>query len=191
MAQIGWILDLTKCTGCHTCEVACKAENNTFPQTAPVELKSPFSAVTVNYRRVIEIEKGKYPNPRRVFLSVACNHCKEPACMKACPVDAITKREEDGIVLIDQAKCIGCKYCATACPYGAPQFNEHTGVMEKCTFCIHRIEAGLKPACVDACVGGALDFTYDPDAPGDYPDEFANPRLTQPSIEWKRDKVNG
>ena len=191
MPQIGWILDLTKCTGCHTCEVACKAENNTHPQTSPLVLKSPFSVQTVNYRRVIEIEKGRYPNVRRVFYSVACNHCKEPACMKACPVDAITKRQSDGIVLIDQSLCIGCKYCEAACPYGAPRFNEVTGIMEKCTFCVHRIDAGLQPACVEACVGGALQFTYDPHSPGDIPDEFANPRLTIPSIEWMRDQVNG
>lgn len=191
MPQLGWIIDLTKCTGCHTCEIACKAENNTYPQVAPIELKSPFKAKQVNWRRVLEFESGRFPYVKRSFYTMSCHHCAEPACMKACPVGAISKRSQDGIVLIDQAACIGCKYCSTACPYGAPQFNEETGVTEKCTFCVHRLDVGLEPACVTACLGGALQWTFDVDAPGAVPPDFADPRLTLPAVEWRRDRVNG
>ena len=174
MPQIGWIIDLTKCTGCRTCEVACKMENNTLPILSPLPLKSEYAA-----------------NVKRSFYTMSCHHCEHPACMASCPVDAISKRSQDGVVLIDQAKCIGCKYCSTACPYGAPQFNEVTGLMEKCTFCVHRIDEGLEPACVTSCLGGALQWTFDVDAPGDTPDGFADPRLTDPSVEWRRDRVRG
>lgn len=191
MPNVGWILDLTKCTGCHTCEVACKSENNTRPLASPLTLASPFSARQTNWRRVLEVESGRFPNARRAFYSMSCNHCDEPACLKACPVRAISKRESDGIVLIDQDTCIGCKYCAAACPYNAPQFNEDSGKMEKCTFCVHRIDAGLEPACVTACIGRALSWQYDPDAPGDAPPGFADPGLTGPNIEWRRDRVHG
>jgi len=191
MPQIGWIIDLTKCTGCHTCEVACKMENNTPPILSPLPLKSSYEAQQVNWRRVLEIESGRFPNVKRSFYTMSCHHCEEPACMAACPVDAITKREKDGIVLIDQTKCIGCKYCSTACPYDAPQFNETTGLMEKCTFCVHRIDAGLEPACVTSCLGGALQWTVDFDAPGEPPEGFADPALTHPSVEWRRDIVKG
>lgn len=191
MAQLGWIIDLTKCVGCHTCEVACKAENNTYPQMSPLPLKSDFSADEASYRRVLEIESGRYPNPKRSFYTMACHHCEHPACMESCPVDAITKRAADGVVLIDQNTCIGCEYCAAACPYGAPQFNTSTGLMEKCTFCVHRIDADLEPACVTACMARALSWTFNPDAPGDVPEGFADPRLTRPAVEWRRDRVNG
>jgi len=191
MPQIGWIIDLTKCTGCHTCEVACKMENNTPPILSPLLLKSPYEAVQVNWRRVLEIESGRYPNVKRSFYTMSCHHCAEPACMASCPVGAITKRDKDGVVLIDQTACIGCKYCAAACPYGAPQFNETTGLMEKCTFCVHRIDVGLEPACVTSCLGGALQWTVDFDAPGEPPENFADPALTNPSVEWRRDIVKG
>jgi Fe-S-cluster-containing dehydrogenase component len=191
MPQLGWIIDLTKCTGCHTCEVACKMENNTFPQLSPLPITSPYKAQQVNWRRVLEIESGTYPNARRSFYTMSCHHCEHPACMAACPAGAITKRSSDGVVLLDQSKCIGCKYCAAACPYGAPQFNEATGIMEKCTFCAHRLAVGEKPACVTACLGGALQFTTDFQAPGDVPPGFADPTLTNPSVQWIADTVRG
>lgn len=191
MPQIGWIIDLTRCTGCHTCEVACKMENNTLPELSPLPVKSPYSAQQVNWRRVLEIESGRYPNVKRSFYTMSCHHCAHPACAAACPVGAIHKREGDGVVLLDQDKCIGCKYCAAACPYGAPQFNETTGVMEKCTFCVHRIDVGLKPACVDACLGEALQWSTDVDAPGEAPPGFADPTLTHPSVRWIADRVRG
>ncbi len=144
MGQLGWHVDLGRCTGCHSCAISCKTENNT--------------PLGTDWRQVITQEGGTYPNPKRIFVTMACFHCEKPSCLKACPVDAITKRASDGIVTIDQDKCVGCKRCAWACPYGAPRLNEETEKVEKCTFCIHRIDAGLKPACVTTCVGDALNF---------------------------------
>ncbi len=90
-------------------------------------------------------------------VSLACNHCQRPICVEVCPARAIAKRP-DGIVLIDSDRCLGCKYCSWACPYGAPQYDERTGRMTKCTFCADNIDAGLAPACVAACPLRALDF---------------------------------
>ena len=137
-----WV-DLEHCIGCNACTIACKAENNT--------------PVGVDYNRVIEIETGdfrdaqKTPNVGVSFVPMPCMHCGLPACLAACPVGAITKRKEDGIVLINKDKCIGCRYCAWACPYGAPQFNAEAKVMEKCTLCVQRVDKGQQPACVTTC----------------------------------------
>jgi len=184
MAQHGWTIDLSLCVGCHACAVACKAENNTEPQTAPLKVRNG-RATAVNYRRVLYDWAGKYPSQTLTFVTMSCNHCDEPACLKSCPVEAISKRDDDGIVLIDYDKCIGCKYCMWACPYGAPQFNESTLKVEKCTFCVHRIDAGLKPACVSTCAGRALNFVtaFDMDQSGDgAPPGFADPDHTRPSV---------
>jgi len=144
-----WV-DLEFCIGCHACTMACKAENNT-----PVGL---------DYNRVIEIEQGEFkdstkkPDLRAFFVAMPCMHCGKPACLAACPVSAITKREEDGIVLINKDKCIGCRYCSWACPYGVPQFNAEANVMEKCTLCVHRVSKGIVPACVETCVAKTRFF---------------------------------
>lgn len=144
-----WV-DLEYCVGCNACTVACKAENNT--------------ALGVDYTKVIEIEEGEFRDAKQTpdvgvtFVPMPCMHCGRPPCLAACPVGAITKREEDGIVLINKDKCIGCRYCAWACPYGAPQFNAEAGVMEKCTLCVHRLEKGLLPACVTTCIAKTRFF---------------------------------
>jgi DMSO reductase iron-sulfur subunit len=144
-----WI-DLEFCIGCNACTMGCKAENNT--------------PLGVDYTRVIEIEEGEFrdtskaPNMALTFVPMPCMHCGRPACQAACPVGAITKRKEDGIVLIDKDKCIGCRYCAWACPYGAPQFNAEARVMEKCTLCVQRLEQGRVPACVETCVAKTRFF---------------------------------
>ncbi|MBI4686716.1 MAG: 4Fe-4S dicluster domain-containing protein [Nitrospirae bacterium] len=137
-----WV-DLEHCIGCQSCTMGCKGENNT--------------PVGVDYNRVIEVEEGEFkdskekPDIRVNFIPMPCMHCGKPACLAACPVGAIEKRKEDGIVLINKDKCIGCRYCAWACPFGHPAFNAEAKVMEKCTLCVHRLEKGLKPACVETC----------------------------------------
>lgn len=137
-----WV-DLEHCIGCNACTMACKAENNT--------------PVGVDYNRVIEIEEGDFrdaskpPQVSVTYVPMPCMHCARPACQAACPVGAITKRKEDGIVLINKDKCIGCRYCSWACPYGAPQFNAEARVMEKCTLCVQRVTKGQQPACVTTC----------------------------------------
>jgi Fe-S-cluster-containing dehydrogenase component len=152
----------------------------------------------LSYRWVVKKEEGVYPLPTVTFVTSACNHCEHPACLASCPVadindlhnadNAIFKREEDGIVLINQDACIGCKNCTQSCPYGAPQFNSHSEKVEKCTFCIHRLEEGFLPACVTTCVGNALHLVEDFDfteSGMNAPDGFARPSLTTPSVKFE------
>lgn len=146
--QMGFYFDQTRCTGCFTCIVACKDWND-------------VPAGPASWRRVTTLEKGKYPKLFVAFFSSACYHCTEPTCVKVCPVKAITKRAEDGIVVVDREKCLGrdkCTKCLTACPYKAPQFGaEENAKMQKCDFCLDRLAEGKKPACVDSCPMRAMD----------------------------------
>jgi Fe-S-cluster-containing dehydrogenase component len=195
MKQFGWSIDLDKCTGCDTCTVACKSENNTRPLGSPMPFKNGRGVIPdhVNYRWVVKKESGEYPTPSVEFVTSACNHCEHPACLLACPVGAIFKRALDGIVLINQQTCIGCKRCIQACPYGAPQFNSATLKVEKCTFCVHRLydddgnRTDFKPACVTSCVGNALhmveDFQLD-ESGQNAPVGFADPSLTVPAVKF-------
>ncbi len=205
MAQFGWLIDLDKCTGCDTCTIACKSENNTRPLGSPMPFKNGGDLLPdqVSYRWVVKHESGVYPNPALTFVTSACNHCRHPACMASCPVsdandpsnesNAIFKRASDGVVLINQSVCIGCKNCLQACPYGAPQFNTVTGKVEKCTLCIHRLydgdgqRTGFAPACVTSCVGNALHLveSFDLGQSGENaPQGFADPALTVPAVKF-------
>ncbi len=139
--QMGFYIELDRCVNCHGCEIACKRENN-------VDLGP-------RWRRVIDIWGGEFPNVTRTFVSLACMHCAKPACMAVCPTGAISKRVEDGIVVVDRDKCIGCHYCFFACPFGIPQYGDD-GTMQKCELCLGRLEQGKKPACVATCITGAL-----------------------------------
>jgi len=130
------VIDLRRCIGCHSCSVACKAENR-------VPLGVFRSWVKI-------IEKGKYPNTTRHFLPSLCNQCDTPPCVINCPVQA-TWRQEDGIVIIDEHRCIGCRYCMATCPYDARYLNPLMPIVQKCYFCHHRVYAGLEPACVEVC----------------------------------------
>lgn len=153
MAQKVLVIDLDRCIGCRGCEVACKQENG-------VVLGSAWNKVrTVG-------PSGKYPDVEMYFFPAVCQQCREPQCVKVCPTGASYKRSEDGIVLVDKEKCIGCRYCMMACPYGVRSFNKEMRVVEKCTLCIQLQEAGEKPACVKNCPGKARLFgdIDDPDS---------------------------
>lgn len=140
--QKSFIFDLNKCTGCGACILACSIENE-------VALQNPW-------RFVHTFNEYNYPDIPRYHFSLACNHCVDPPCLKYCPALAYTKDEKTGAVLLNPDKCIGCKYCSWVCPYDAPKFNRTIGVMEKCTFCQHRLEEGFDPACVTLCPTTAL-----------------------------------
>lgn len=154
--RLAMVIDLDRCLGCHTCSITCKSENG-------VRLGGFRS-------HVMEKEVGKYPKVTRAFLPRLCNHCEKPPCEKVCPVGA-TYIREDGMVDIDKGRCIGCRYCMVACPYGARYFNPRHdseeaklfparifGTVDKCNFCAHRIDNGVVPACVNGCLANARIF---------------------------------
>ena len=178
MTRWGFVIDLKKCYGCYTCQIACKAENFTPPG--------------VFWGRCLKGETGEYPRTVRQALPILCMQCDDPECKKVCPTKATVKRD-DGIVTVDPNLCIGCKYCVLACPYGArypvlkyksyfedyknlPEplenspnlFDEYAreqwferygeGINTKCNYCIERLEKGLQPACVEACPANARYF---------------------------------
>ncbi len=147
--QMAFYFDQSRCLGCYTCKVACKDWHD-------------VNAGSAQWRRVTAMEWGTYPKVFLAYLSISCNHCDKPACSDACPQGAITKRQEDGIVVVDKEICLGgsdCdRYCLEACPYDAPQFgDEEDPKMQKCDCCLDRLSEGKKPICVDACPIRALD----------------------------------
>ena len=144
-----FVFDPNRCTGCSACELACSIEN---------ELGTERS-----WRTVLTFNERGIPGVPVFHLSLACNHCETAACMDACPALAYERDPATGAVLIRQNACIGCRYCAWACPYGAPRFEPDRGVMGKCTFCAHRLIEGEKPACAALCPTGALDFATLPE----------------------------
>ncbi len=152
MKQFGFFIDASRCTGCKTCMMACKDYKD-----LPVE---------INFRRVYEYTGGDWiPDSNGTwrqdvfsyYTSISCNHCSDPICTKVCPTGAMHKRE-DGFVAVNEAVCIGCKSCAMACPYGAPQYSVIKGHMTKCDGCYSRVAEDKKPVCVEACPLRALDF---------------------------------
>jgi Fe-S-cluster-containing dehydrogenase component/formate-dependent nitrite reductase membrane component NrfD len=143
----GFIIDNRKCIGCHACTVACKAEHET--------------PLGVNRTWVKYIEKGSFPNTRRAFSVMRCNHCANAPCVAICPVTALFTRK-DGIVDFDPRRCIGCKACLQACPYDALHIDPLSHTAAKCNYCAHRVEIGLEPPCVNVCpthaiISGDLD----------------------------------
>jgi anaerobic dimethyl sulfoxide reductase subunit B len=145
-------LDMQICTGCKTCMVACKDKNDLGPG--------------VRWRRVVEYTGGEWlrlpdgtvrQDVFSYYVSMSCNHCAEPICVEACPTTAMSQ-DESGIVTVDETKCMGCRYCQWACPYGAPQYQARSGRMSKCDFCRDELKAGGQPACVAACPTRALKF---------------------------------
>ena len=138
------LVDTRRCIACQACTMACAMEN-ALPE-------GEFRTVVATY--AVTDESGK---AGLAVLPRLCNHCESPPCIPVCPVGATFKRK-DGVVLVDGDRCVGCAYCVQACPYDARFINHHTGKADKCTFCSHRLEAGLLPACVETCVGGARIF---------------------------------
>jgi anaerobic dimethyl sulfoxide reductase subunit B (iron-sulfur subunit) len=141
--QYGFWFEVDKCVECYACEVACKAEHN-------VELG-------LSWRRVTNVWSGSFPNVTFKTVSLSCMHCANPPCESVCPVGAIEKQFDTGIVTVDSTKCIGCHYCFYACPFGVPQYGED-GTMQKCNLCIDRLEKGQEPKCVSTCPAGALHY---------------------------------
>ena len=150
MTQIGFYFDQSRCIGCYTCSVACKDWHD-------------IDAGPINWRQVKIIEKGKFPNLFISYLSISCNHCENPPCIRVCPANAISKRDSDGAVTVDCAKCLGNKecemHCLKACPWDCPQFGpEENAKMQKCNFCFERLKQKQNPICVEACPMYALDW---------------------------------
>ena len=164
MARYGMVVDLKKCVGCNACAVACKSEHN-----APTGIL---------LTAVLEKEMGKFPDSNRVFVPVLCNHCQNATCVDVCPTNATLQRD-DGLVMIDYDKCIGCMACIEHCPYSVRQLVTEDralysdgktaferpvhqpipkDVVTKCDFCFHRVDQGLKPACVEVCPTSARVF---------------------------------
>ncbi|MFH0947135.1 MAG: 4Fe-4S dicluster domain-containing protein, partial [Planctomycetota bacterium] len=187
--EFGYALDLGRCIGCRKCVHACVAENN---QSRAPEIQ--YIRVVEMPRGSIDLERGNHhydhaevPNANMYYMPVQCHQCDSAPCVKVCPVEA-TWKEKDGVVVIDYDWCIGCRYCAAACPYWARRFNftepripqkklnpkmsylsnrpRQKGVMEKCTFCLHRTREGKMPACLEVCPVGARKFgnLLDPDS---------------------------
>ena len=175
--KFGMVIDLRRCTGCTTCANACKMQNN-------VPMGMLWNRVLTEGGEEYDTVAGTFPQVQKGFLPVACQHCENSPCVKACPVGA-TYKDEQGRVLIDYDRCIGCRYCMAACPYNARTFNwkepvrepgfnygdaavpvRQRGVVEKCTFCKERTDQGLEPMCVECCPSRARTFgdLNDPDS---------------------------
>ncbi len=145
--RYGFVIDQTSCIGCHACTVACKTEHEV--------------PLGVNRTWVKYIEKGSWPDTKRFFSVMRCNHCTDAPCVEICPTSALFKRE-DGIVDFDTDRCIGCKSCMQACPYDALYIDPDQHTAQKCNYCVHRVEVGIEPACVVVCpeqaiIAGDLD----------------------------------
>ncbi|MCS0504711.1 4Fe-4S dicluster domain-containing protein [Ancylobacter mangrovi] len=163
--SLGLVIDLDTCVGCQACVTSCK-EWNTGGHMAPLTDVKPYGGGVdgVWFNRVHTFEHITQEGGRTVHFPRSCLHCAEPACVTVCPTGASYKRARDGIVLVDEEKCIGCKLCSWACPYGAREFDVEVGVMKKCTLCVDRIynehipPEDRVPACVSACPTGARHF---------------------------------
>ena len=166
MKKLGLVIDLDICVGCHACAVACK-EWNEGGQFGPLPDENAYAkdplGVWFNRVHTYEVE-AESAAPMTVHFPRSCLHCETPDCVTVCPTGASYKRAEDGIVLVDEDKCIGCKLCSWACPYGAREYSAKRGVMQKCTLCVDRIynesfdEVDRQPACVMACPTRARHF---------------------------------
>ena len=176
--QHGFHFTADNCIGCHACEAACSEKNE--------------NPAHIAFRSVGYVEGGSYPDYKRMNISMACNHCDDPVCLKGCPTKAYTKHPEYGAVLQDPDTCFGCGYCTWVCPYNAPQLDPIEGQVSKCNMCVDRLEVGLKPACVSACLGNALNFGVIENMPENREQikttipGFPDPSITQPNIRFQQ-----
>lgn len=141
--RLGFLISMERCIGCNACTISCKSFYNIEP--------------SINRRFVRETDEMLTGTAKRCYISTACNHCDEPACAKACPTGAYTKLD-NGIVKHNQERCIGCKMCATACPYSVPQFDPVKKKMDKCSMCYERLEVGEDTMCVSSCPMEAISI---------------------------------
>lgn len=194
--KLGLLIDLDICVGCHACAVACK-EWNAGGFAGPLPDEDPYGAepdgVWFNRVHSYELEALGSQPASTLHFPRSCLHCETPACVSVCPTGASYKREADGIVLIDADKCIGCKLCSWACPYGAREYSPTEGVMKKCTLCVDRIynehipEAQRQPACVQACPTRARSFGdfADPDSEVSLKSRERDGRALMPELDYK------
>ncbi len=179
--QHGFYFNADNCIACHACESACSEKND-----VPAHLA---------FRSVGFVEGGTYPDYQRLNISMACNHCDDPVCLKGCPTRAYTKFAEYGAVLQDPDICFGCGYCTWVCPYNAPQLDPVKGEVSKCNMCVDRLEVGLKPACVSACLAKALDFGVIENIPEGRTQAkvaipgFPRADITHPNIRFQQTRV--
>ncbi|MBF0279141.1 MAG: polysulfide reductase NrfD [SAR324 cluster bacterium] len=166
--KFGFIIDNRKCIGCHACTVACKSEHDV--------------PIGVNRTWVKYVEKGEYPNTRRLFSVMRCNHCEDAPCVTICPVTALHTRE-DGIVDFDNRRCIGCKSCMQACPYDALYIDPSNHTAAKCNYCAHRIDIGLEPACVNVCPEHAIVSGDMDDSQSEIAQLLAREQVTSRKVE--------
>ncbi len=155
---VAMLYDATKCIGCRACQNACKEWNGNPPEPDSTGLYDAPMDLSADTRTLIQLAKPE-GSDQGAFLKRQCMHCLHPACVSACPVGALHQTEY-GAVVYEPKRCIGCRYCMVACPFGIPKFewDESLPYIRKCTFCIDRLEEGLEPACVEACPVGALTF---------------------------------
>jgi len=174
MNGAGFLLDLHRCVGCGACVLACRIENGRVDTAA--------------WRRVLPLNLRRRAAGPTYFLSVACHHCEDPACLKGCPSRAYEKRP-DGIVVHHEDLCLGCRYCEMTCPFGAPQYDEAKGVMSKCHLCAPRVDAGRLPACVAACPTHALQYVAAAEEPASdvvsLVPGFVDPAGCQPGLRFR------
>lgn len=179
--QHAFFFTADNCIGCHACEAACSEKNE--------------NPAHIAFRSVGYVEGGSYPDYKRMNISMACNHCDNPVCLKGCPTKAYTKHAEYGAVLQDPETCFGCGYCTWVCPYNAPQLDPIKGQVSKCNMCVDRLEVGLKPSCVSACLGNALDFGVVENVPENREQAktaipgFPDPGITRPNIRFQQTRT--